>query len=404
MDGKTTLPCRSRLTMGRVRITHWSHACTHAGTSEWSSSAGWPSSPVHHAWAQWHGPPVLDTPFTSSLNGHECVALLRLGVSVYSTSTCRDPPLLVALRYALDGRPALTGVLWILLDCSTAALLAATAMASRRRRSATELALLNALPPEEKTRVLQAPGGLGSADLVTMAIAAGVSSSLWMLNPVAILACTHGSATTVHAALALVVVHALSHRRVVAATVAATLVGTLSVYHGVLLIPTAIVAWETTAVPLRSGCMITVAALVCTCTAVMAVSHELDGSWQWIDAVHLAALRVDDYTPNVGLCWYLLTETFPHYRGYFLALVHINGVVAATMLTLRLRRDAVFAAMVLLSVFAMCKTYPTLSDFAIVVALFVGRPELWPFVDPCLFYLCTNVRCECCWAIVCVCV
>jgi len=48
-------------------------------------------------------------------------------------------------------------------------------------------------------------------------------------------------------------------------------------------------------------------------------------------------LSVPDQTPNLGLFWYFFTETFEHFRVFFLCVFQMNAFVYVIPLTIRFR-------------------------------------------------------------------
>jgi len=51
----------------------------------------------------------------------------------------------------------------------------------------------------------------------------------------------------------------------------------------------------------------------------------------------LPSLTVPDQAPNVGLFWYFFTETFEHFRVFFLCIFQINAFIYVLPLTVRFR-------------------------------------------------------------------
>lgn len=49
------------------------------------------------------------------------------------------------------------------------------------------------------------------------------------------------------------------------------------------------------------------------------------------------SLGVPDQTPNLGLFWYFFTETFEHFRVFFLCVFQINAFIYVLPLTIRFR-------------------------------------------------------------------
>lgn len=73
-------------------------------------------------------------------------------------------------------------------------------------------------------------------------------------------------------------------------------------------------------------------------------------------------MQVGDLTPNIGLQWYLLTETFPHMRGAVAMLCPTLALVSALALSTRLAHRPLFLAALLCALSAMLKPYPSISD------------------------------------------
>ncbi len=52
---------------------------------------------------------------------------------------------------------------------------------------------------------------------------------------------------------------------------------------------------------------------------------------------HPHRLSVPDQTPNLGLFWYFFTETFEHFRIFFLCVFQMNAFIYVIPLTIRFR-------------------------------------------------------------------
>ena len=81
-------------------------------------------------------------------------------------------------------------------------------------------------------------------------------------------------------------------------------------------------------------------------------------------------LQVDDLTPNIGLQWYLLSETFPHMRAATAAMCPALALITALALCGRLAHRPLFLAALLCALSALLKPYPSISD----VSLYMVRP------------------------------
>jgi len=269
----------------------------------------------------------------------------------------------------------LRGLALIGVDCTIAWLLARVAAAGWHTRATAEAKQMARMPPERRADVSAAP--LLSTGHYTASSAARSAALFWLLNPMAIVACGLGSTTVHHAAAATAVLALVAEGRVVPAAAAVALGGSLAVHLWVLLAPVlCMLATATRGVTLRA-----VGALGFAAAVITIVSYLWAGRWRWVDAVYGASLRVDDHSPNTGLCWYLFTVTFPQFREYFLSVVHLNAAVAAVLMAYRLRADPAFVGTLMLGVYGILRPYPAAPDFALVLGLLATRPELGPFCE-----------------------
>ncbi len=83
----------------------------------------------------------------------------------------------------------------------------------------------------------------------------------------------------------------------------------------------------------------------------------------WLLSSHGFALSVADYTPNIGLFWYFLTELFDAFRPFFKFVLHSHSLLLAAPLALRFPRRPLFVAWVLLLTAAALRPYPSAGDF-----------------------------------------
>lgn len=89
----------------------------------------------------------------------------------------------------------------------------------------------------------------------------------------------------------------------------------------------------------------------------------------WLRSVHGFALAVEDYTPNIGLFWYFLTELFDAFRPFFKFVLHSHTLILAVPLSLRFPRRPLFVSWALLVSCAALRPYPSAGDLALWVAL-----------------------------------
>ncbi|KAI8476908.1 MAG: GPI transamidase subunit PIG-U-domain-containing protein, partial [Monoraphidium minutum] len=96
--------------------------------------------------------------------------------------------------------------------------------------------------------------------------------------------------------------------------------------------------------------------------------HPAAGSC-WLRSVHGFVLAVDDYTPNIGLFWYFLTELFNDFRPFFKFVLHSHAPILAAPLALRFPARPLLVAWALLLAGAALRPYPSAGDLAPWMAL-----------------------------------
>ncbi|CAL4063898.1 unnamed protein product, partial [Meganyctiphanes norvegica] len=110
------------------------------------------------------------------------------------------------------------------------------------------------------------------------------------------------------------------------------------------------------------------------------ISAEIAGSWEFIEATYGFILAAPDLTPNIGLFWYFFTEMFEHFRLFFLATFQINAFVYVLPLSIRLRDDPMLLGTALLAFTAIFRSYPSLGDVGLYLALLPCWKHLYPFM------------------------
>ncbi|XP_065838468.1 phosphatidylinositol glycan anchor biosynthesis class U protein-like isoform X1 [Oscarella lobularis] len=98
-------------------------------------------------------------------------------------------------------------------------------------------------------------------------------------------------------------------------------------------------------------------------------SYYISGSWDYVQSVYGFILAVTDLTPNVGLFWYFFMEMFDHFYSFFVWVFQINVFLYTMPLAIRLRKHPGFLFYTLCSVMSIFKSYPTVGDLALPLAL-----------------------------------
>ncbi|KAJ3366063.1 hypothetical protein GGF32_007563 [Allomyces javanicus] len=91
-------------------------------------------------------------------------------------------------------------------------------------------------------------------------------------------------------------------------------------------------------------------------------------------------LTVPDLQPNLGIFWYLLTEVFDHFRGFFVMVFQLHPFVYLAPIIMRFGRETpIFCLTVYTGVLATLKAYPTVGDYALWLGLLPIYANTWKY-------------------------
>ncbi|XP_044485016.1 phosphatidylinositol glycan anchor biosynthesis class U protein-like isoform X2 [Mangifera indica] len=80
-------------------------------------------------------------------------------------------------------------------------------------------------------------------------------------------------------------------------------------------------------------------------------------------------LTVEDLSPNMGVLWYFFAEVFEFFRNFFLIVFHVNILFMVLPLAISLNHRPCFLAFVYIAISSMLKSYPSVGDSALYLAL-----------------------------------
>lgn len=100
------------------------------------------------------------------------------------------------------------------------------------------------------------------------------------------------------------------------------------------------------------------------------------GSTSFLTSSYGFLLSFPDLNPNIGLWWYFLTEMFDSFREFFVAAFWVHMVLYVGGLTIRFKRQPLFAVVAMLGILASFLPYPSISD----TSLFLGCLGLYSHV------------------------
>ncbi|KAJ9086407.1 hypothetical protein DSO57_1004467 [Entomophthora muscae] len=107
---------------------------------------------------------------------------------------------------------------------------------------------------------------------------------------------------------------------------------------------------------------------------------ELSGSLQYAHSVYGTLIWIRDLTPNVGLFWYFFIEMFRQFRTYFLlAFLFIHAFISLP-LSYRFSDHPMIPLVVQLGLAAIYKSYPSLADAGLYMAMVPIFSGLYPYM------------------------
>ncbi|GBF91289.1 phosphatidylinositol glycan anchor biosynthesis class U [Raphidocelis subcapitata] len=364
--------------------------------------------------------PEVSTPLNSLLGVREGLRLLRLGLSPYAGAAVHAPPLVLALHAATAAAPLLYALPTIAADAAAALAIWRLAGLLCRGRSAAEAGMLLS-PAALAAAYLWNPLTIASCvagattPLENAAVAVALLGGAARNAPLAAAGVAAGAYVGLHPLLLALpiclmmgrgpedVTCAAEAEAVAAAGPGSSSGGGRGGPAGRRAAPRPIGAGAAAPPFDRARCGAFCAFLVAWCAALLVLSDAYlrahpqaqclprvarwlrgggggssssssgggggSGGACWLRATHGFALAVEDYTPNVGLFWYFLTELFDAFRPFFKFVLHSHALILAAPLALRFPRRPLFVAWALLLVSAAVRPYPSAADAAPWLAL-----------------------------------
>jgi len=344
----------------------------------------------------------LTNPTTSYVHLKECLFLLDAGTSPYEGGTCRYPPLLLFLLYPLRHSPRLAHFTFVVVVDVVVALLLRLLVVrymTARRRYSSAWADAARNPKDFSFEASKSCTSSGLEDVISPAFV-GLS---YLLNPFTIASClAHSFQNVQHLAFISAVVFAAGGRGGAAAGAVALALYVCPYTPIVLVVPVAYLAFKQrgcATAPVEDlkyvrskdkalferpfvGYLIRFAVVVGVlfCCLLGASLALMGGSSHFIQASFISVLTVQDFTPNVGIWWYIFIEVFDRYRALFLVAFHGHILFYPLPLHLRLAQQgpsgAWVACVAATGIIMLYKPYPTASDFGLVLSMMLVHPDL----------------------------
>ncbi|RWS15875.1 phosphatidylinositol glycan anchor biosynthesis class U protein-like protein [Dinothrombium tinctorium] len=341
----------------------------------------------------------ISTPVNSWKRGIEGTYLLKKGISPYEGDTFHETPIfLYFYSFLIDHCFDWIPVIFVLCDVFTALSLGISSFIQLSQNQKRETVFLNKFKESERNE-------LEIKEENTKQIAFKVMI-IYALSPYSILTCIAKSTSVFTNLLtSLLMLTASLNLRFLSCFLLA-LISYQTLYPIMLIVPLIMII-ERNQIPeseenskpvyiyKKSSVLRTLGLFLIILSGLIINSYHLSSqSWNFLNSSYGFLLTVPDFTPNVGLFWYFFTEMFDHFRDFFLWTFQINSFLYVIPLSLTLRKDPNFLFFILLILLSLFKPYPSISDFAIYLALLPQWSHLFNYMKQGLIVACMFTSCS----------
>eukprot|EP00079_Xenopus_tropicalis_P030969 XP_012827216.1 PREDICTED: phosphatidylinositol glycan anchor biosynthesis class U protein isoform X1 [Xenopus tropicalis] len=321
----------------------------------------------------------------------EGMALLDLGVSPYSGDLFHETPLILYLFHFLVDYAE---IVFMITDALTAITLYLAVQDYNKLMFKKQKLLLELKRySQEGHDLLRVPTEMYYVPLKV--------ALFYLLNPYTVLSCVAKSTCVINnAVIALFILATVKGSRLLSA-VFLSVATYQSLYPITLLPPALLYLLQKEFIPIKMkspsfwlfSCQYCSMYLGCLCVLVCH-SFFLLNSWDFIPSIYGFILSVPDLTPNIGLFWYFFAEMFEHFSLFFVCVFQINVFFYIVPLTIKLKDHPMFLMFMQLAVISIFKSYPTVGD----VALYMALLPMWAhlsrflrnvFIVSCMLIVCT---------------
>ncbi|KAI3985404.1 hypothetical protein MKX01_033718 [Papaver californicum] len=332
--------------------------------------------------------PEVATPLTSLRRLAEGYWLKQSSISPYSGSMYHGSPLLLAILGPLtvlrfEGQPdrIACSLLFVIADLITAILIRATGQK-------LHLSYKRSLKSLKLTKLLETSGILSAGDIAAL---------IYLWNPLTIVTCVGLSTSPVENLMIVLSLYGACSRLAPLAAFGWVIASHLSLYPAILIIPVIFLlgygpdtppgklfwqrksksnvndpvipehrfSWRPVVHFILWASFWTVYVLV-LCSIYL---KQYGGLSEMFKRTHGFILSLEDLSPNIGVLWYFFAEVFDFFRDFFLIVFHVNNFFMLLPLAIRLYHRPCFLAFVYIAISSMLKSYPSVGNSALYLAL-----------------------------------
>lgn len=331
--------------------------------------------------------PEVATPLTSLRRLAEGYWLKQSSISPYSGSMYHGSPLLLAILGPLtvirfEGQPEhiACSLLFVIADLITAILIRATGQK-------LHLSYKRSLKSLNVTKLLETSEILSAGD---------IAAFIYLWNPLTIVTCVGLSTSPVENLMIVLSLYGACSCLAPLAAFGWVLASHLSLYPAILIIPVIFLlgygpdtppkklfrqqksesnandlviqnrfSWRPVVHFIFWASFWTVYVLV-LCSIYL---KQYGGLSEMFKRTHGFILTLEDLSPNIGVLWYFFAEVFDFFREFFLIVFHVNILFMLLPLAIRLCHRPCFLALIYIAISSMLKSYPSVGDSALYLAL-----------------------------------
>ncbi|OVA14151.1 GPI transamidase subunit PIG-U [Macleaya cordata] len=332
--------------------------------------------------------PEVATPLTSLRRLAEGYWLKQSSISPYSGSMYHGSPLLLSVLGPLtvtrfEGQPnhVACSLLFVIADFITAILIRATG-------EKLQLAYSQSLRSLNLAKLLETSETLSAGDIAGL---------IYLWNPLTIVTCVGFSTSPIENLMVVLSLYGACSRLAPLAAFGWVIASHLSLYPAILIVPIILLLGYGPDTPPRklfqqrnSGSNEKDPVLPVNLFSWRPVVHfilwasfwsayvlvlcsiylkQYGGLSEMFKRTHGFILTVEDLSPNIGVLWYFFAEVFDFFRDFFLIVFHVNILFMLFPLAIRLNHRPCFLAFVYIALSSMLKSYPSVGDSALYLAL-----------------------------------
>ncbi|KAJ1655179.1 hypothetical protein IWQ61_005028 [Dispira simplex] len=320
------------------------------------------------------------TPLTSYKRLTEGLFLYRSGIDPYDGNQYFQPALYLPLFQTLAWFPTvITFAFFVLLDVLVAWQLYQLALTKFGSRDVPAV--------RKETTAGDSPS---FAEDQNLKLTPTVVAACYLWNPLTILS-TLSQATSLMNTLAVVCAlrHGLQGQRSYA-MIWLAVATYISFYPVMLLVPLAFMTSANQS--FRLGNLVScLKVFVLTMVTLLTASYLLTLSPRLLSSTYGVILTVTDLTPNLGVFWYFFIEMFDHFRAFFLIAFQLHTFIFAVPISLRFAHQPLFASILLLGIITLFKSYPSVSDMTLYLALLPLYHEIFKYMRYSFFLVNTMI-------------